>query len=149
MIRTSNIVLIDATHIRVHPHGTDSRGGLTVKIAPPVNALSNRVRFLLLPRQQHDITSFDALTAGITCQAFIDDKAFDAHWLRESLAANGIEPVIPLRKGTAGHLPHACRDWEAVAKLQERLLGAAELIRCSSNGAFCASWTTSPSRLRA
>jgi transposase len=61
---------------------------------------------VLLPGQRHDITSFDALIAGITCQALIGDTAFDAHWLRERLADQGIEAVIPLREGTAGHPAH-------------------------------------------
>ena len=42
-----------------------SRGGLTTKIAVIVDALGNLIRFVLLPGQRHDITSFDALMAGI------------------------------------------------------------------------------------
>ena len=71
-----------------------------------VDALGNVIRFVLLPGQQHDITSFDTLIAGIACLALIGDKAFDAHWLRERLAGKGIEAVIPLREGTTGHAPH-------------------------------------------
>ncbi len=44
--------------------------------------------------------------AGIACLAFIGDKAFDAHWLRQRLADNHIEAVIPLRDGTTGHAAH-------------------------------------------
>ena len=44
--------------------------------------------------------------AGIACLAFIGDKAFDAHWLRERLARDRIEAVIPLRQGTTGHAVH-------------------------------------------
>jgi hypothetical protein len=40
-----------------------SRGGLTTKIAVIVDALGNLIRFVLLPGQRHDITSFDALMA--------------------------------------------------------------------------------------
>jgi len=79
---------------------------LTTKIAALVDALGNLVRFVLLPGQHHDITSFDVLMAGVACLAFIGDKAFDAHWLRERLADNGIEAVIPLRGGTTGHAAH-------------------------------------------
>ncbi len=61
---------------------------------------------MLLPGQQHDITSFDVLMTGIACQAVIGDKAFDAHWLRQRLADGAIEAVIPLREGTTGHPPH-------------------------------------------
>jgi transposase len=59
-----------------------------------------------MPGQQHDITSFEVLMADIACLALIGDKAFDAHWLREHLAAKGIEAVIPLREGTTGHAAH-------------------------------------------
>ena len=72
-----------------------SRGGLTTKIAALVDALGNLVRFVLLPGQRHDITSFDVLMAGIACLALIGDKAFDAHWLRQRLAGGNIEAVIP------------------------------------------------------
>ena len=61
-----------------------------------VDALGNLIRFVLLPGQRHDITSFDALMAGIYCLALIGDKGFDAGWLRERLRANDMEAVIPL-----------------------------------------------------
>ena len=64
------------------------------------------IRFVLLPGNRHDITSFDALMAGIYCLALIGDKAFDAHWLRKRLQGNHIEAVIPIRKGTSGYAAH-------------------------------------------
>jgi hypothetical protein len=61
-------VLIDATHIRVHQHGTGAKRGTqnrpsaiarrpTTKIAAVVDALGNKTRFVLLPGNRHDITS--------------------------------------------------------------------------------------------
>jgi len=85
---------------------------LTTKIAALVDALGNPVRFLLLPGQRHDITSFDALMNGIACLAVIGDKAFDAHWLRERLAGADIEAVIPVRKGTTGHAAHDAEKYK-------------------------------------
>ncbi len=64
------------------------------------------MRFVLLPGQRHDIKSVDKLMAGVSCEAFIGDKAFDSHALRERLAEAGIEAVIPLRNGTLGHGEH-------------------------------------------
>ena len=61
---------------------------------------------MLVPGQRHDITCVEALLDGITCEALIADKAFDAHWLREDLSIRGIEAVIPLREGTRGHPEH-------------------------------------------
>ena len=89
-----------------------SRGGLTTKIAALVDALGNLVRFVLLPGQRHDITSFDVLMAGIACLALIGDKAFDAGWLRERLTSGGIEAVIPLREGTTGHPAHDAEKYK-------------------------------------
>jgi len=74
---------------------------LTSKIAALVDGLGNLVRFVLLPGQRHDIKSVDALLAGIACEAFIGDKAFDAKALRERLAEQEIEAVIPQREGAA------------------------------------------------
>ncbi len=79
-----------------------SRGGLTTKIAALVDALGNLVRFTLLPGQRHDIKSVDDLLEGIDCEAFLGDKAFDAKALRARLAQDGIEAVIPQRKGAVG-----------------------------------------------
>src|SRR5947207_3060930 len=89
-----------------------SRGGLTTKIAALVDALGNLVRFVLLPGQRHDITSFDVLMAGIASLALIGDKAFDAGWLRERLTGAGIEAVIPLREGTTGHPAHDAEKYK-------------------------------------
>ncbi len=106
-------VMIDGTIVRVHQHGAGarggtqnqaigrSRGGLTTKIAALVDALGNLVRFTLLPGQRHDIKSVDDLLEGIDCEAFLGDKAFDAKALRACLAQDGIEAVIPQRKGAA------------------------------------------------
>jgi transposase len=71
-----------------------------------VDGLGNLIRFVLLPGQRHDITSFDALMAGIDCLTLIGDKGFDAGWLRERLRANDIDVVIPLREGTGGYPEH-------------------------------------------
>ena len=57
------------------------------------------MRFVLLPGQRHDINSIEALMDGISCEAFLGDKAFDAKALRGRLADDGIETVIPQRKG--------------------------------------------------
>ena len=106
-------VMIDGTIVRVHQHGAGarggtqnqaigrSRGGLTTKIAALVDALGNLVCFTLLPGQRHDIKSVDDLLEGIDCEAFLGDKAFDAKALRARLAQEGIEAVIPQRKGAA------------------------------------------------
>ena len=79
---------------------------MTSKIAALVDALGNVVRFVLLPGQRHDIKSVDELMEGISCGAFLGDKAFDAKSLRARLAADGIEAVIPQRKGASETYEH-------------------------------------------
>jgi transposase len=79
---------------------------LTSKIAALVDGLGNLVRFVLLPGQRHDIKSVDELLEGIACEAFLGDKAFDAKALRERLAKDRIEAVIPQREGAAVACDH-------------------------------------------
>ena len=50
--------------------------------------------------------------AGIACLALIGDKAFDANRLRKYLADRGIEAVIPMREGTAGHPEHDAEKYK-------------------------------------
>lgn len=75
---------------------------MTTKIGALVDALGNLLAFVLVPGQRHDIHLVDKLMSGVACCAFLGDKAFDAHKVREFLASNNIEAVIPPRKGTKG-----------------------------------------------
>ena len=52
-------------------------------------------------RRRHHIDSVDELVAGIACEAFTGDKASDAKALREGLAEERIEAVVPRRQGAA------------------------------------------------
>lgn len=60
-----------------------------------VDALGNLVRFLLLPGQAHDMKGVAPLIKGISFDALMADKAFDANWLLEELDARGSTAVIP------------------------------------------------------
>ena len=72
-----------------------SRGGLTTKIVALVDALGNLVRFLLLPGQVHDMKGVAPLIRGISFDALLADKAFDADWLLQDLYQRGATAVIP------------------------------------------------------
>ena len=86
----------------MRPDGRGRRGfALATKIVALVDGLGNLVCFTLLPGQRHDIKSVDDLLEGIDCKAFLGDKAFDAKALCARLAQDGIEAVIPQRKGAA------------------------------------------------
>src|SRR6201994_24948 len=74
-----------------------SRGGLTTKIVALVDALGNLVRFVLLPGQRHDIVAVAPLIEGVSFDALLGDKGFDADWLRADLDDRGAAAVIPPR----------------------------------------------------
>jgi transposase len=73
-----------------------SKGGLTTKIHAIVDALGNPLDFILTQGQAHDLAGSDAFLPGITAEALLADKAFDAdERLIDILKAKGIECVIP------------------------------------------------------
>ena len=60
-----------------------------------VDALGNLVRFLLLPGQAHDMKGAAPLIKGVSFEALLADKAFDADWLLKDLDQRGATAVIP------------------------------------------------------
>ena len=101
--------MIDGTLVSVHQKASGarggaernavgrSRGGLTSKIVALVEALGNLVRFVLLPGQRHDSVGIAPLIDGVSFDALLGDKAFDADWLRAELDDRGAAAVIPPR----------------------------------------------------
>jgi transposase len=63
-----------------------------------VDAIGNLVRFVLMPGQRNDIMGVRPLIDGVSFDALLADKAFDADWLRLELNARGALSVIPPRK---------------------------------------------------
>jgi transposase len=59
-----------------------------------VDALGNLVRFLLLPGQAHDMKGVAPLIRGVSFEALLGDKAFDADWLLQDLNQRGATAVI-------------------------------------------------------
>ena len=70
---------------------------MTTKILALVDGLGNLVRFRLLPGQRGETTGVATLIEGLTFDAFLGDKAYDADWLRDLLRERGAEAVIPAR----------------------------------------------------
>ena len=110
----------------VHQHGTggekgDSKSGHRQVARRPDHedcgarrcAWQHLVRFVLLPGQRHDITSFDVLMAGIACLALIGDKAFDRR-----LAARALDQrrhrarSFRCESGTTGHPAHDAEKYK-------------------------------------
>ena len=59
-----------------------------------MDALGNLVRFLLLPGQAHDMKGVAPLIKGVSFDALLADKAFDADWLLQDLDEHGATVVI-------------------------------------------------------
>lgn len=59
-----------------------------------VDALGNLVCFLLLPGQAHDMNGVAPLIKGVSFNALLADKAFDADWLLQDLNQRGATAVI-------------------------------------------------------
>ena len=87
-----------------------SRGGLTAKIVALVGAFGNVVRVMLMPGQAHDMKGVAPLIRGVSFEALMEDKAFDANWLIDELDARGATAVIPLRENR-----HQQRDYDTHA----------------------------------
>ena len=60
-----------------------------------MDALGNLVRFLLLPGQAHDMKGVTPFIKGVSFDALLADKAFDADWLLQDLDERGATAVIP------------------------------------------------------
>jgi len=65
---------------------------------PDVYALGNLVRFKLLPGQRSEIVGVPDLIEGLSFNALLADKAFDADHLRQRLREKGAEAVIPAKR---------------------------------------------------
>lgn len=101
---------VDATHVRVHAHGTRarggyaaqpigrSRGGLTSKVHLLLDALGYPVRFVITGGERNDVTQAPALLPPGTGAQVLCDRGYDADWWRDRLLAAGHQPVIPGRR---------------------------------------------------
>ena len=56
------------------------------------------VRFVLIPGQHFDAVGVAPLIEQADFKALLADKAFDVHWIRDALAQQEAEAVIPQRK---------------------------------------------------
>ena len=75
------------------------------------NALGNLMRFALLPGQRGEITGVPELIEGLTFNAFMADRAFDANHLRAELHRREADAVIPAKRN---RIPERVNDFETV-----------------------------------
>ena len=79
---------------------------MTTKVLALTDALGNLVRFKLLPGQRSEIVGVPDLIKGLSFDAMLADKAFDADHLRQTLKDRGAEAVIPAKQNRLTHIPH-------------------------------------------
>ena len=93
-----------------------------------VDALGNLFRFLLLPRQTHDMKGVAPLIRDVPFGALLADKAFDEDWLLQELDERGAIAVIPPkanRKMQRDHDTHMYkwRTWSKTTSQKQRNSG--------------------------
>ena len=64
------------------------------------------MRFTLLPGQRSEIVGVPALIEGLSFNALMADRAFDANHLREALHQRRADAVIPAKRNRILHIPH-------------------------------------------
>ncbi len=105
-----------------------SCGGFTTKIHALCDALGNPLRFILTEGQRHDCTQALALLEGITGQALLADKGYDADYIVKAAENMGAKPVIPSRSNAEN--PRAYDEYLYKERnLIERLFGKLKQFR--------------------
>ena len=79
---------------------------MTTKVLALTDALGNLVRFRLLPGQRSEIVGVPDLIEGLSFDALMADKAFDADHLREALDERRAQAIIPAKRHRKIHIPH-------------------------------------------
>ena len=79
---------------------------MTTKVLALTDALGNLVRFSLLPGQRSEIVGVPDLIEGLSFDALLGDKAFDADHLRQTLKDRGAKAIIPAKRNRKIDIPH-------------------------------------------
>ncbi|PIR38567.1 MAG: IS5/IS1182 family transposase [Alphaproteobacteria bacterium CG11_big_fil_rev_8_21_14_0_20_39_49] len=98
-------LMIDASHIKVHPHAAGAKGGnqemsphkrgLNTKLHLAVDAFGMPVRIIITQGTTADCTQARRLIDGINAEYLFADKAYDTNEILEIAEKHGIKPVIP------------------------------------------------------
>ena len=71
-----------------------------------MDALGNPVRFILTGGQAADILQAEDLISGICFEHLLADRGYDANRLRERIAEEGAEAVIPSTRSRSKPIPY-------------------------------------------
>ena len=114
-----------------------SRGGFSSKIHLLVDALGLPLKFILTADERNDMTQAESLHAPFGFDAVIADKGYDSDPLRELLAAQQVEMVIPSRRNRKQR-----RDYDE-NRYRERNIVGRFIKRSSGIDAFSLALTNS------
>lgn len=76
------------------------QGGFSTKIHALSDALGNPVKFILSPRNDHDITNMEGLVKDLKNTNVLADKGYDSENFVKFLEKNGCEVLIPSRSNS-------------------------------------------------
>ena len=81
--------MIDASYIKVHPHGTGARG---------VDAFGMPLRIQIMSGTLADCRCADSLMEGISAKYLLADRAYDTDQIIERATEAQIEAVVPPKR---------------------------------------------------
>ncbi len=99
--------MIDASHIKVHPHAAGAEGGnqdmgrtkgLNTKIHLAVDVHGMPVRVLITSGPTADCSQAEVLIEGIDAAHLLADRGYDSNAVVEQAEKQGMEAQIPSRK---------------------------------------------------
>jgi len=108
---TGELRHVDCSHIKLHQHGANPRGGqeaqaigrtkggINTKLAAVVDAQGRAVGLCLAPGQRHDLRAIEPLLPCLRRRRAVADKGFDYDTLRRRLRRQRTRICIPRRRG--------------------------------------------------
>ncbi|TSJ87234.1 IS5 family transposase [Chitinimonas sp. BJB300] len=101
-------LMIDASHIKVHPDAAGAcggnqamgvaKGGFNSKLHLAVDAHGMPIRILLTSGTTADCTQASTLIEGLTAQSLLMDRGYDSDAINEQAHRQGMQAVVPPRK---------------------------------------------------
>ena len=107
-------LMIDASHIKAHPHAAGAEGGnqdmgrtkgLNTKLHLPWMRTVCLVRVLITSGTDADCTHADRLIEGIDAEHLLADKGDDSDAIVTQARKRGMQPQIPPREKSKGNAP--------------------------------------------
>lgn len=134
-------LMIDASHVKVHPHATGAiggnqamgrtKGGLNTKIHLAVDASGMPVRFLVTSGTIADSTQISQLIQSIKAKKLLADKGYDTNVVLKALTDAGIEAVIPPKKSRKKQREYDREEYKNRYQVEKNIFRTQTLARNS------------------